>query len=281
MADPLNITLISGALGARVNGLNLASRLDLRTKDLLKEALLKYLVLVFPNQELTPKVQLKIARKFGRPDIYPFLDGIDGHPEVIEILKTEKDKINFGVHWHSDTTYMARPNMATLLYAIDVPRYGGDTLFANMYKAYDALSPGLKSMLHNVKAHYSSAQKNIGGRNAKMKSLTGMKKAYTETQAIEAIHPIIRTHPESGRKALYVNFSHTTNFEGMTPEETLPILRYLTKHAVRPEFTCRIRWKRGDLVIWDNRCTQHKAINDYQGQRRQMHRITLKGSRPK
>ena len=118
MADSLNIIPISGALGARVNGLNLANRLDLRITNFLKEALLKYLVLVFPNQKLTPEDQLKIARKFGRPDIYPFLDGLDGYPEIIEILKTEKDKINFGVHWHSDTTYMARPNMGTLLYAI-------------------------------------------------------------------------------------------------------------------------------------------------------------------
>ena len=277
----INIKQVSGALGAYVNGIDLTKTISPKTLKFLQDTLLDYLVLVFPNQNLTPKQFLKIARQFGKPDIYPFLGGIKGYPEIIEILKTEKDKINFGVHWHSDTTYMKKPSMGTFLYALDVPKHGGDTLFANMYRAYDSLSPGLKIMLQNVKGHYSSAQRNIGGRDAKMKKLAGMKKSYTVSKPIEAIHPVIRTHPETGCKALYVNFSHTTHFQGMTPEETLPILKYLTNHSVRPEFTCRIRWKKGDLVLWDNRCTQHKAINDYQGQRRQMFRITLKGEKPR
>jgi len=171
--------------------------------------------------------------------------------------------------------------MGTMLYALEVPNPGGDTMFADMYRAYDTLSNGMKKLLKGVTGLYSSAQNNIGGRAEKMKALAGMKTAFVgEADPIEAIHPVIRTHPETGKKALYVNFSHTVHFNGMTREETLPILEHLTRHAVKPEFTCRVRWRKGDLVFWDNRCVQHKAINDYDGQRRRMHRITLKGDKP-
>lgn len=281
MATKLDIAPLSGALGAEVRGLDLAGKLDARTIGRVRKAFLKHQVLVFPDQDLTPRQQLAFARRFGRPDIYPFLDSIEGVSQVIEILKTEKDTSNFGTHWHSDTTYMTRPNMGTLLYALEVPPVGGDTLFADMYAAYDTMSKGMKRLLDGVTGLYSSAQNNIGGRAEKMKHLAGMKTAFKEeTAPIEAIHPVIRTHPETGKPALYVNFSHTVHFSGMTREETLPILEYLTKHAVQPEFTCRVRWRKGDLVFWDNRCVQHKAVNDYDGYRRRMHRVTLKGDKP-
>jgi taurine dioxygenase len=281
MPTPLHITPLSGALGAEVRGVDLSQKLNAATAKRIRKAFLDHQVIVFPDQSLTPKQQLVFARLFGKPDIYPFIKGIDGTPQVIEILKTETDTSNFGRHWHSDTTYMAKPNLGTLLYALEVPETGGDTLFANMYLAYDRLSKGMKQMLDGVVGFYSSAQNNIGGRADKMKKLDGMKDAYiTDTQPIEAEHPIIRTHPETGRKALYVNFSHTVHFKGMTREETLPILEHLTQHAVQPAFQCRIRWNKGDLVFWDNRCTQHLAVNDYDGQRRRMHRVTLKGDKP-
>ena len=281
MAEQLDITPIAGALGAEIHGVDLKRRLEPKTVEKIRKAFLKHQVLVFPDQDITPKQQLAFARKFGRPDIYPFLKSIEGVPQVIEILKTEKDKSNFGKHWHSDTTYMQKPNMATLLYALEVPPYGGDTLFADMYRAYDTLSEGMKDLLDGVTGFYSSSQNNIGGRAGKMKALAGMKSAFKqEAASIEAVHPVVRTHPETGKKALYVNFSHTVHFSDMSREETLPILEHLTKHAVRPEFTCRVRWRKGDLVFWDNRCVQHKAINDYDGFRRRMHRVTLKGDRP-
>jgi taurine dioxygenase len=281
MPTQMDIAPLSGALGAEIRGINLAEPLATPTVKCIRNAFLDYQVLVFPNQNLTPKQQLTFARKFGKADIYPFLKSIDGIPQVIEIFKTETDTSNFGTHWHSDTTYMPKPNMGTMLYALEVPNPGGDTLFADMYCAYDTLSNGMKMLLDDVTGLYSSAQNNIGGRAGKMKELAGMKGAYVEEAApIEAIHPVIRTHPETGRKALYVNFSHTVHFDGMTREETLPILEHLTKHAVKPELTCRVRWRKGDLVFWDNRCVQHKAINDYDGQRRRMHRVTLKGDKP-
>ena len=277
----MKITPLSGIIGAEIEGINLAEPLASVTVKRIRKAFLDNQVLVFPNQELTPKQHLAFARKFGMADIYPFLKSIDGVPQVIEILKAEKDTSNFGKHWHSDTTYMPKPNMGTMLYALEVPNPGGDTMFADMYRAYDTLSNGMKKVLKGVTGLYSSAQNNIGGRAEKMKELAGMKTAFVgEADPIEAVHPVIRTHPETGKKALYVNFSHTVHFNGMTREETLPILEYLTRHAVKPEFTCRVRWRKGDLVFWDNRCVQHKAINDYDGQRRRMHRVTLKGDKP-
>ncbi|MDB3954440.1 TauD/TfdA family dioxygenase [Alphaproteobacteria bacterium] len=277
----MKITPLSGTIGAEIEGINLAEPLAPIAVKRIRKAFLDNQVLVFPNQELTPKQHLAFARKFGTADIYPFLKGIDGVPQVIEILKAEKDTSNFGKHWHSDTTYMPKPNMGTMLYALEVPNPGGDTMFADMYRAYDTLSNGMKKLLKGVTGLYSSAQNNIGGRAEKMKALAGMKTAFVgEADPIEAIHPVIRTHPETGKKALYVNFSHTVHFNGMTREETLPILEHLTRHAVKPEFTCRVRWRKGDLVFWDNRCVQHKAINDYDGQRRRMHRVTLKGDKP-
>jgi taurine dioxygenase len=280
MTQKLDIEPISGALGAVIHGLDLSRKLDDATVKNIRKALLDHLVLVFPQQDLTPKQQLAFARRFGTPDIYPFLEGIEGQPRVIEILKTEKDRSNFGKHWHSDTTYMPKPNLGTILYALEVPESGGDTLYANMYLAYETLSKGMKKMLDGVKGHYSSAQTNIGGRAGKMKELAGMQTAYTAAEAIEADHPVVRTHPETGKKALYVNFSHTETIGGMSRDESLPLLNYLTKHATKPEYCCRVRWHKGDLVMWDNRCTQHKAINDYDGHRRRMHRVTLKGDRP-
>ena len=277
----MKITPLSGIIGAEIEGINLAEPLASVTVKRIRKAFLDNQVLVFPNQELTPKQHLAFARKFGKADIYPFLKSIEGVPQVIEILKAEKDTSNFGKHWHSDTTYMPKPNMGTMLYALEVPSPGGDTMFADMYRAYDTLSNGMKKVLKGVTGLYSSAQNNIGGRAEKMKELAGMKTAFVgEADPIEAVHPVIRTHPETRKKALYVNFSHTVHFSGMTREETLPILEYLTRHAVKPEFTCRVRWRKGDLVFWDNRCVQHKAINDYDGQRRRMHRVTLKGDKP-
>ena len=154
-------------------------------------------------------------------------------------------------------------------------------MFASMYAAYDALSPGMKGMLESLHGLNSSAQKYRGGRAAKMKNLQGMKGTYkANSDILEAEHPVVRTHPETGRKALYVNRSHTVRFRGMTEEESKPLIEFLSQHAVRPEFTCRLSWRPGTIAVWDNRCAQHYAVNDYQGQRRRMHRVTIEGDRP-
>jgi len=280
-AEPIEVTPIAGALGAEIEGVDLSGDLGNAAFDAVHRAFLDHQVLVFRGQDLTPHQQVAFAARFGKPAVYPFIESIPGVPEVIEILKTETDTINFGRFWHSDTTYMAEPCAITMLYSREAPAFGGDTMFASMYSAYDALSDGMKALLDGRHARNSSAQNDRGGRAAKMRQFQAMKDSYVQdAEALEALHPVVRTHPETGRKALYVNGSHTVCFDGATEAESKPILGYLAEHAVRPEFTCRVRWAVGTLVMWDNRCVQHIALNDYNGQRRRMHRVMVEGDRP-
>ena len=235
-------------------------------------------MIFFRDQDLSPKQFLDFARCFGMPIEYPIVKGLDEFPEIIPVLKLEHERVNFGGIWHSDTAYLDVPPMASMLVAREVPPAGGDTLFANMYAAYEALSDGMKRMLEGLVAINSSANADVSRtREDRIKdsARAGAREEYV------AAHPVVRVHPETGRRALYVNVAHTVGFEGTTPEESAPILDYLYRHQVRPEFTCRFRWRPGSLAFWDNRCAQHNAINDYQGHRRLLHRITLAGERPK
>jgi taurine dioxygenase len=277
----IDVRPLAGALGAEVGNVDLSIPLSNQMRDEIHQAFLDNLVIVFRDQILTPKKQVEIARLFGKPAIYPFLQGLDDAPEVHELLKTEEDTVNFGGSWHSDTAYRERPNMGTLLYAHEVPDVGGDTLFTNMYLAYDALSDGMKEMLEGLTAIYSSEKGYDGKRAEKMKSLDGLKDAVqVEIETFESEHPVVRTHPETGRKALYVSKSHTLHFKDMTVEESTPLIDQLSTFAVLPEFTCRVEWQPQTLVIWDNRCSKHFAVDDYAGQRRRMHRVTIEGDRP-
>jgi len=281
-AGTLTLQPLTTALGVEVGGVDLSERLDERVIADLHRAFLDHLVLVFRDQTLTPRRQVEVARLFGRPAIYPFVQGLAEAPEVHEILKTENETVNFGGSWHSDTAYKPQPDQATLLYALEVPRTGGDTLFANMYLGYEALSDAMKAMLDGLIAVYNSEKGYGGARKARMQALAGFKDTIKDDVAtFESEHPAVRTHPETGRKGLYVSKSHTLRFQDMTVEESAPLIDYLAEHAVRPEFTCRVQWQPGTLVVWDNRCTQHFAINDYTGARRRMHRVTIEGDRPR
>jgi taurine dioxygenase len=277
----IDVAPIAGAIGAEISGVDLSQDLPERTFDEIHKAFLDYKVLCFRNQNLTPEQQVAVSRCFGTPDIYPYIKSLPDVPEVIEILKTERDNVNFGGVWHSDTSYLPNPALGTLLYALETPEQGGDTLFANMQFAYEALSDAMKAMLDGMIGVNSSAQNYTGGRAKVMKELDGMKDKYIDSSEVSiAGHPVVRTHPETGAKGLYISRSHTANFKGMTREESRPLIDFLSDHAVRAEFTCRVQWKPGTMVLWDNRCTQHCAINDYNGQRRRMHRVTLKGEQP-
>lgn len=278
----IEVRPLTGTIGAEIFGVDISTGLSNRAYDEIHRAFLEHKVIFLRDQNLTPPQLIEFARHFGSPGVYPFIKHIDGYPEVIELLKTETDTVNFGCHWHSDTTYMPEPFLGTLLYALETPPYGGDTLFADMAAAYEALSDGMKDLLDGLQAINSSAQHRIGGRAQKMKVLSGMKDTYVEeSEAMEAVHPVIRTHPETGRKALFVNRSHTVRFDGMTTEESEPLLEYLFDHSVKSEFLCRFRWAPGSLALWDNRCTMHQAINDYGGFRRRMHRVTIEGDEPR
>lgn len=277
MAGQIEVRRIAGALGAEIHGVDLAAGLDAATAGAIRQALLDNLVIFFRDQTLDPAGFLAFARQFGKPAEYPFVKGIDGFPEIIAVAKLEHERTNFGGIWHSDTTYLEAPPMGTMLIARETPPFGGDTLFANMYLAYETLSDGLKHMLDGMKAVSSSAKADVSRTREDRIRSDGRSDARTD---YAAEHPVVRTHPETGRKALFVNIAHTTRFAGWTEEESAPLLDYLYRHQVKVEHTCRFSWRPGSIAFWDNRCTQHNPVNDYHGYRRVMHRITLQGDRP-
>ena len=234
-------------------------------------------VIFFRDQELTPAQFMALAEGFGQPVEYPFIQGLAGFPCITPVVKLEHERANFGGIWHSDTTYLEAPPMGTLLLACEVPLVGGDTLFANQYLAYETLSDGLRQTLDALVAISSSAKADVSKSREDRLKTDGREDAMKEYAAEQ---PVVRTHPETGRKALYVNVGHTARFKGWTEEESAPLLNFIFQHQIRPEFTCRFNWRPGSIAFWDNRCTQHNPINDYHGHRRVMHRITLAGDRP-
>ena len=270
---------LAGALGAEVRGVNLRTVRDWGEID---RAFLQYSVLVFRDQALEPADLMCVGKRFGEPCYYPFVTGIDGFPFIFEVVKEEQETVNFGGNWHSDTAYLAQPPLATLLYALETPAQGGDTLFSSSYAAYDALSEGMRAVVDKLVGVNSSGLKVTGGRRKMHSTIGGMKVHDTENaDQHEAEHPVARTHPETGRKALYLSRSHTIRFRDMTEEESRPLIDFLQAHQIRPEFTCRVRWAPGTLTVWDNRCTQHCAINDYHGLRRRMRRLTVGAQTPR
>ena len=272
----IEVRPVAGALGAEIQGVDIARALPEEVVAEIRRAFLDHLVVFFRNQKLAPQGQLDFARQFGQPMEYPQLKGLPECPLITPVVKLAHERVNFGGIWHSDTTYLEQPPMASMLYAIEIPPYGGDTLFANQYLAYETLSERYRKMLDGL-AGMSSSLKAEASRTREDR----LRAAGTEHKVLIAEHPVVRTHPETGRKALYVNVGHTTHFKGLTEEESRPLLDYLFLHQVRPEFTCRFRWEPGSLAFWDNRCVQHNPVNDYHGYRRVMHRVTLAGDTPR
>jgi taurine dioxygenase len=273
----LRVRRIAGALGAEIDSVDLRDLKDAEVRSI-REAWLENIVVFFRDQPLAPAEFMAFAKRIGKPIEYPFVKGIAGFPEIIEVKKLEHEKINFGGVWHSDTAYLDVPPMASMLLAREIPPHGGDTLFANMYLAYEALSDGMKTLLAPLVAVNESAKADVTRTREDRLKTDG---AGGPGKNLVAEHPVVRTHPETGRKALYVNFAHTTRFRGMTEKESAPLLEFLFQHQVRPEFTCRFAWQVGSLALWDNRCAQHNPVNDYHGYKRLMHRITLAGDRPR
>ncbi|KAI1617681.1 taurine dioxygenase [Exophiala viscosa] len=275
----ISIHRLSGSIGAEIHDVDLAQDLPENPGLVreLRESLLEHKVIFFRNQNLEPDSFLNFASHFGKPIEYPFVRGLDNFPAIIQVFKQEHETVNFGGVWHSDTSYFDQPPMGSILLAKDIPPYGGDTLFANQYAAYEALSDGLKHTLSTLNGVNTSAKADVSKTREDRVRDSGNANANTN---YEAIHPVVRTHPETGRKALYVNTAHTARFEGWTEDESAPLLQYLFTHQVKPEFTCRFRWDVGSIAFWDNRCAQHYPVNDYHGFRRRMLRITLAGDKP-
>jgi len=274
----LEVKKIAGALGAEILGVDLSTPLSPELSAAIRAALLEHLVIFFRDQRLSVAQYLAFARCFGKPIEYPLIKGLPEFPDVIEVSKLENETANFGGVWHTDTAYLELPPMGSMLLAREVPPVGGDTLFANQYLAYEALSPGLRRMLEGLVGVNSSTKADASRTREDRVRKDGREDAKAEYLAE---HPVVRTHPETGRKALYVNVAHTVRFKSLTDEESAPLLNYIFQHQTRPEFTCRFSWQVGSLAFWDNRCALHNAVNDYHGHRRVMHRITLAGDRPR
>jgi taurine dioxygenase len=279
----IEVRPVAGALGAEIGGIDLAADIDNLAFSELVQALHEHLVVFFRDQHLTPDQHIAIARRFGGLDVHEFVAHMPGRPEIIEVLKEPQERgRNFGGVWHSDVTYQKQPVLGSVLYARVIPPFGGDTLFANQYLAFETLSSGLQRMLLGMKAVHSPNA--TYGENAVRSREDREQRAIKYTNAdkadVDVVHPVVRTHPGTGRKALFVNAVFVRRFDGWTEVESKPLLDFLFAHAVRPEFTCRFRWQANSIAFWDNRCTQHFAINDYHGHRRHLHRVTISGDRP-
>jgi taurine dioxygenase len=279
MVPMITVEPVSGTVGAVVEGVDLSELLEHSMLDEIRQAFLAHHVLFFHDQDLSAEAQLRFGRYFGELDTHPFVEGTEAHPEVIEIITEPDDLLNFGGGWHSDVTFLDEPDLGSILYAVEVPPFGGDTLFADQHAAYEALSDTMKDLLDGLVAKHSAGpQYAEGGYSTLSKS---MKTKSPERADRVVCHPLVRTHPETGKKALYVNPSFTVGIDGMRMDESMALLGFLFNHAVREPFTCRFRWSPGSVAMWDNRSVQHYALFDYRGHRRHMRRITVRGDRPR
>lgn len=275
----ITVKPISGALGAEIEGVDLSKDLSNETFDDIHQAFLDHIVIFFRDQNLTHEQHKAFGRRFGTLNIHPYVKGMDGHPEIMQIIKEPEDRINFGGGWHSDMSFLEEPALGSILYAREIPPYGGDTLWANQYLAYETLSAGMKKMLEGLKAvHTAKGEYSERGASAQKRKGMEVSTAGDDTPSFE--HPVVRTHPETGRKALYVNPAFTEKFAGMTRRESRPLLDFLFEHCTQEPYTCRFRWTKNAIAFWDNRAAQHFALNDYHGHRRHMERVTVNGDRP-
>ena len=278
--EHLQVFPLAGACGAEIAGVDLSRALPDAVFDEIHRAFLAWQVVFFRDQHIGPQQLKDFAARFGELDIHTLLKGMPDHPEILEVLTEAQDTHVYAEGWHADVTYQPRPTLCAVLHAQQVPALGGDTLFSNQYLAYESLSPGLRRTLDGLTAVHSS-KRVYGDRQAEM----DLKDEYlmvskAEAQAEESEHPVVRTHPETGRRSLFVNDHYTIRFKGMTEAESAPLLDFLLEHAIRPEFTCRFRWQRHSIAVWDNRCVLHNPVADYHGHRRLMHRVVVRGDRP-
>jgi taurine dioxygenase len=278
--ETITLTRMIGALGAEVSGIDLRQPLSAQAIAEIRHAFLAHQLLVFRDQDITIEQQKAFGRAFGPLHVHPMFGAVDGHPEVLEFVKEKEDTVNVGGGWHSDLTSEDEPPMAGILRITETPASGGDTLFADMYGAYEALSPAMKRLLEGLIAVHISAK--VYGPFGKYAQAKGKTHAPTRADAPmgKAAHPVVRTHPETGRKCLFVNRAYTMFIREMSLEESTAILEFLYQHCVRGEFTSRVHWRTHTMAFWDNRCTQHYALNDYHGHRRAARRVTIDGDRP-
>lgn len=290
----LDVKPIAGCIGAEIAGVDLSRELTESEFAPIHDALLEHLVIFLPQRKpLSPAQLTAFARRFGRldddPFVYPFkIPPLDGYPEIYSNIKeADNTGVNIGGFWHADVTYRSKPHKASVLYAKDVPQFGGDTQFANQYLAFETLPESMQEKLLNMQAVHSSAMPHgqsairfasVGRHHAprdEARQVNNSDRFVGDVEVIENVHPVVRRHPQTGRRLLYVNRGFTSRFVGMTEAESLPLLEELWAHASRAELTCRHRWRRNDVAVWDNCATQHYAINDYYGSRRHVQRVSI------
>jgi taurine dioxygenase len=274
----MHIKRLSGSVGAEILDVDLVGNISDALIANIRKVWLESGVVFFRDQNMTMDQFQSFAQRFGEIVEYPFVKGLPDHPMIIPVLKLPHEKNNFGGIWHTDTTYLQTPPMATMLIAEELPPYGGDTLFSSNYAAYEALSPDLQRVLQGLRGVNSSAKATVT--KTREDRVGDSAKEENVRKELVSEHPVVRTHPETGRKALYVNPGHTMRFVGWTEEESAPLLEYLYQHQVKPEFTCRFSWTPKSIALWDNRCVMHNPVNDYHGHKRLLYRITLKGDTP-
>jgi taurine dioxygenase len=277
--SPIEVRPIAGNIGAEIHGVDVAQNLPDETIAAIRAALNEHGVIFFREQTMTVEQHKAFTRRFGEIFIHPNYKGVGEDDEIVTMLRQPGDKKIVGEEWHADTTMVAEPPMGAILYGIEVPAYGGDTLFANQYLAYETLSDAMKRMIEPLRAVHTDRK--VAGPRAGMNAQRSTKVREDDAwQETINLHPVVRTHPETGRKCLFVNHSYTVAFEGMTEEESKPLLDYLLNHGHRPEFTCRFRWEPGSIAFWDNRATKHLAVHDAGPFRRLMRRTQVCGDRP-
>ena len=277
--DRIRVEPVTGALGAEIRDVDLADGLDNETISEICDAFLDHLVLFFRDQQLTPEQHKDFGRRFGALHVHPLTEGMPGHPEIVEVIKEADELHNWGDGWHTDLPFLAEPPMGSILYARDVPPFSGDTHFANMYLAYETLSDTMKDLIGDLKC-------NFHGNVANYSRFAGMT-AIGNVGEFSATHPIVRTHPVTGRRALYLQRKTGRSIRGMSARESAAVLEFLWGHAENPDFSCRFRWRANSIAMWDNRCTQHRVSADYfcnergfPPARRHLHRVTVAGDRP-
>ncbi len=270
----VDVRPLGGGLGAEILGVDVSRSLSDEQFTEVRRAFGEFGVIFFREQQLSPDQHIAFARRWGDININRFFQPVDGYPLIAEVGKESKHNENIGGSWHTDHSYDKEPALGSMLYAHEVPDVGGDTMFSSMYRAYETLSSGMRTLLGGLRAHHSS--RHVFGHDLTDEYDGRLGNPELATQ--DAFHPVVISHPLTGRKALYVNPGFTVGIEGWTTEESSALLGFLYQHAVRPEFTCRFRWEKGSIAFWDNRATWHYALNDYPGERRYMHRITIEGT---
>ncbi len=270
----INVTPVAGALGAEITGVDLAE-LDDETFAEIHDAWLEHQVLFFRDQDLAPDQHKAFGRRFGELQIHPFIRSRkeEGHPEIV-VLESDAERPYLASGWHTDVTFLETPPMASILRAVEAPALGGDTLWSSMYAAYEALSDTMQRLLSDLVAVHDTAK-------TFSKGVYPSEKHPSRDEMPSAEHPVLRTHPETGRKGVFVNSAFTHRIKGMHKNESDTLLNFLYEWIGTPEFTCRFRWQKNSIALWDNRCTQHRAVADNPKAHRRMERVTIDGDRPR